>query len=87
LVRPGVATVVILQLLAIWNEFLYATVLVQDVAQKPLQPVIFNLVGQFNTNWPSLTAALTMAIIPVVLVYINMQKQFVAGLTQGALKG
>ncbi len=87
LVRPGIGTVVILQLLAVWNEFLYATVLIQDVNKKPLQPVIFNLVGQFNTNWPALTAALTMAIIPVVLVYINMQKQFVAGLTQGALKG
>ncbi|MBK8021555.1 MAG: carbohydrate ABC transporter permease [Chloroflexi bacterium] len=87
LVRPGVGTVVILQLLSVWNEFLYATVLIQDPALKPLTPTIFNLVGQFNTNWTSLTAALTMAIIPVVLVYINMQKQFVAGLTQGALKG
>lgn len=87
LVRPGVGTVVILQLLSVWNEFLYATVLIQDVRLKPLQPMIFNLVGQFNTNWTSLTAALTMAILPVVLVYINMQKQFVAGLTQGALKG
>lgn len=87
LVRPGVGTVIILQFLALWNEFLYATVLIQDIDNKPLQPVIFNLVGQFNTNWTSLTAALTMAIIPVLLVYINMQKQFVAGLTQGALKG
>lgn len=87
LVRPGVGTVIILQFLSLWNEFLYATVLIQDINNKPLQPVIFNLVGQFNTNWTSLTAALTMAIIPVLLVYINMQKQFVAGLTQGAIKG
>jgi ABC-type glycerol-3-phosphate transport system permease component len=87
LVRPGIGTVVILQFLSVWNEFLYATVLIRDTNIKPLTPVIFNLVGQFNTNWPSLAAALTMAIVPVVLVYINMQKQFVAGLTQGALKG
>lgn len=87
LVRPGIGTVVILQFLALWNEFLYATVLIQDSAKQPLQPVIFNLVGQFNTNWPSLAASLTMAIVPVVIVYINMQKQFVAGLTQGAVKG
>jgi ABC-type glycerol-3-phosphate transport system permease component len=87
LARAGVGTVIILQFLAIWNEFLYANVLLQDPAKQPLQPVIFNLVGQFNTNWTSLTAALTMAIIPVVVVYIRMQKQFVAGLTQGALKG
>jgi ABC-type glycerol-3-phosphate transport system permease component len=87
LARAGVGTVVILQFLAIWNEFIYANVLIQDPSKQPLQPVIFNLVGQFNTNWPSLTAALTMAIVPVVLVYIRMQKQFVAGLTQGAIKG
>lgn len=87
LARAGVGTVVILQFLALWNEFIYANVLIQDPAKQPLQPVIFNLVGQFNTNWPSLTAALTMAIIPVVLVYVRMQKQFVAGLTQGAVKG
>jgi ABC-type glycerol-3-phosphate transport system permease component len=87
LARAGVGTVVILQFLAIWNEFIYANVLLQDPSKQPLQPVIFNLVGQFNTNWPSLTAALTMAIVPVVVVYIRMQKQFVAGLTQGAIKG
>ncbi len=87
LVRPGVGTVIILQFLSIWNEFLYAAVLLQDANKQPLQPAIFNLVGQFSTDWTSLAAALTMAIIPVVLVYVNMQKQFVAGLTQGALKG
>jgi ABC-type glycerol-3-phosphate transport system permease component len=79
--------VVILQFLSLWNEFLYATVLLQDSAKQPLQPAIYNLVGQFSTDWTSLAAALTMAIIPVVLVYVNMQKQFVAGLTQGAIKG
>jgi ABC-type glycerol-3-phosphate transport system permease component len=87
LVRPGVGTVIILQFLSIWNEFLYATVLLQNAAKQPLQPAIYNLVGQFSTDWTSLAAALTMAIIPVVVVYVNMQKQFVAGLTQGAIKG
>ena len=86
LVRPGIGTVVILQFLSLWNEFLYATVLIQNSAKYPLQPTIFNLVGQYSTNWPLLAAALTMAIVPIVLVYVNMQKQMVAGLTQGALK-
>ncbi len=87
LVKPGIGTVVILQFLALWNEFLYATVLIQSSALQPLQPAIFNLVGQYSTNWTLLAASLTMAITPIVIVYINMQKQFVAGLTQGALKG
>jgi ABC-type glycerol-3-phosphate transport system permease component len=86
LVRPGIGTVIILQFLAIWNEFLYATVLIQSATKQPLQPSIFNLIGQYSSNWTLLAASLTMAIVPIVLVYINMQKQFVAGLTQGALR-
>jgi ABC-type glycerol-3-phosphate transport system permease component len=42
--------------------------------------------GQYNTDWPTLTAGLTMSIAPVVLVYVWMQRQFVAGLTLGAVK-
>ena len=64
----------------------YANVLLQDPNKHPLQPVIFNLVGQFNTPWNLLTAALVMAILPVVIVYVRMQKKFAAGLTLGAIK-
>lgn len=86
LVKPGIGTVVILQFLSLWNEFLYAVVLIQSNFLMPLQPAIFNLVGRYSTNWTGLAAALTMAILPIVIVYVNMQKQFVAGLTQGALR-
>ena len=86
LVKPGIGTVVILQFLSLWNEFLYAVVLIQSTPLMPLQPAIFNLVGRYSTDWTGLAAALTMAILPIVIVYVNMQKQFVAGLTQGALR-
>lgn len=86
LVRPGIGTVIILQFLSVWNEFLYAVVLIQSDIKMPLQPAIFNLVGKYSTNWTLLAASLTMAILPIVIVYVNMQKQFVAGLTQGALR-
>lgn len=86
LVRPGIGTVVILQFLSIWNEFLYAAVLIQSNAKQPLQPTIFHLIGKYTTNWTLLAASITMAILPIVIVYVNMQKQFVAGLTQGALR-
>jgi ABC-type glycerol-3-phosphate transport system permease component len=86
LVRPGIGTVVILQFLSLWNEFLYATVLISNSSKYPLQPTIYNLVGQYSTNWTLLAASLVMAIVPIVAVYVNMQKQMVAGLTQGALR-
>src|SRR5262245_7794361 len=86
LAKAGVGTVVILQFLSLWNEFLYANVLLQDPNKHPLQPVIFNLVGQFNTPWNVLTAALVIAIVPVVIVYVRSQQRFAARLRLGAIK-
>jgi len=86
LARPGVATVVIFQSLSTWNEFLYANTVIQTPDALPLQPVLFSLAGQYSTDWPVLTAALTMAVVPVVVVYVRMQRQFVAGMTLGAVK-
>jgi ABC-type glycerol-3-phosphate transport system permease component len=86
LARPGLATVIIFQFLQTWNEFLYANTVLRDTGKLPLQPVLFSLVGQYNTDWPTLTAGLTMSIVPVIIVYVWMQRQFVAGLTLGAVK-
>ena len=86
LARPGIATVVIFQFLQTWNEFLMANTVLQNTKLLPLQPVLFSLTGQYSTDWTTLTAGLTLSIIPVVLVYVRMQKQFVAGMTLGAVK-
>ena len=56
-------------------------------ALRPLQPAVFSLVGRYSTNWPALTAGLTISILPILIVYVLMQRQFVAGLTAGAIKG
>jgi ABC-type glycerol-3-phosphate transport system permease component len=86
LAKPGIATVVIFQALSTWNEFVYANTVIQSPDLLPLQPVLFTLTGQYSTNWPVLTAALTMAVVPVIVVYVRMQRQFVAGMTLGAVK-
>lgn len=86
LARPGLATVIIFQFLQTWNEFIYANTVLQNTEELPLQPVLFGLVGQYQTDWPTLCAGLTMSIVPVVLVYVWMQRQFVAGMTLGAVK-
>jgi ABC-type glycerol-3-phosphate transport system permease component len=86
LAGPGVATLVIFQFMFTWNEFLLANTLVQSPQNLPLQPVLFSLAGKYTTNWPVLTAALTISVVPIVAVYIRMQRQFVAGLTMGAVK-
>jgi ABC-type glycerol-3-phosphate transport system permease component len=87
LARPGIATVLIFQFMGTWNEFLYAATIVQTPKMRNLQPAIFSMVGRYSTNWPALTAALTLSILPIIIVYVFMQRQFVAGLTAGAVRG
>ena len=87
LTGPGVATVAILQVLTTWNELLFANSLIQDQTLQPMQPELYSLVGQYSTNWPAVTAALTIASIPMIVVYVVLQRRFVAGLAAGALNG
>ena len=86
LAAPGVATVVIFQFLSTWNEFLLAQTFISAPQFLPLQPVLYGVVGQHSTDWPLLTAALTMSVIPIIAVYVRMQRRFVAGMTLGAVK-
>jgi len=87
LARPGIATITIFQFMDTWNEFIFAATFLHSPTQRTLQPALFALVGRYSTNWPVLTAALTVSIIPTVTVYLILQKQFVTGLTAGAIKG
>lgn len=86
LAGPGVATLVIFQFMFTWNEFILANTLLQSPEKLPLQPVLFAMQGQYSTDWPVLTAALVISVVPIVIVYVRMQRQFVQGLTMGALK-
>lgn len=87
LARPGIATITIFQFMSTWNEFIFAATFIHDPVKRPLQPALFALVGRYSTNWPALTASLTLSLIPIVAVYLVMQREFVAGLTTGAIKG
>ena len=87
LAGPGVATVAIFQVLFTWNELMFANGLIQSQSLQPLQPALYTLVGAYSTNWPALTAALTVAVVPIIVFYVRMQKLFVAGITAGSLKG
>lgn len=87
LAKPGIATVLIFQFMGTWNEFIFAATFVHTPALRTLQPAIFSMVGRYSTNWPALTAALTISVLPIIIVYVFMQRQFVAGLTAGAIKG
>ena len=87
LAKPAIATLVIMNSLTIWNEFLLALVVLQDKAKMPIQRGLMVFQGTYITDYPLLMAGLTIATIPIVIVYLLMQKHIVKGIAAGALKG
>jgi ABC-type glycerol-3-phosphate transport system permease component len=87
LAKPGIATITIFQFMGTWNEFIFAATFVHTPELRTLQPTIFAMVGRYSTNWPALAAGLTISVLPIIIVYVFMQRHFVAGLTSGAVKG
>ena len=87
LARPGIATVVIIQSLHTWNEFMFSNTLIASPNLKTVQAAVFQAVGQYATDYTALCSGLIIALVPVVLVYLALQRQFISGLTAGALKG
>lgn len=87
LARPGIATVVIFQGMWMWNEYFLALLLIRSPELNTVPLGLVQFFGRFETSWTLLFAALTIVTLPVVLLYLLMQKQFIEGLTTGATKG
>lgn len=85
--RPAIATIVILNTLGVWNEFMLALVLFSETKLMPIQMGLSVFVGQYTTQYELLMAATSIMVLPVILVYIAMQKHFIQGITSGAIKG
>jgi multiple sugar transport system permease protein len=84
--KPAVGTVIIFSFLGTWDEFAWALTVLNDVDNRTLPIAIALFQGQHSTSWGLVFAASLIAIVPVLLVYILFQRNFVAGLTTGALK-
>jgi multiple sugar transport system permease protein len=84
---PGLVTTIIYSFIASWNEFMFALTLVQSVGKTPLTLGLYNFVGRYTTQWEFLTAAAFLAIIPVIVLFLLIEKNLVAGIVGGAVKG
>ena len=84
---PGLVTVIIYSFIASWNEFMFALTLVQSIGKTPLTLGLYNFVGRYTTQWEFLTGAAFLAILPVVFLFLLIEKQLVAGIVGGAVKG
>ena len=87
LMLPAVSTVGIYTFLQCWNELMFATVFISKEAYKTLPVGIQGLSGQYTTEWGPIGAALAMATIPTLIVYIFLSKQIQESFIAGAVKG
>jgi raffinose/stachyose/melibiose transport system permease protein len=87
LVRPGLATVVIVNVVPWWNDFFFPLLFIQSDTWKtiPLGMQIF--FGQHLINWSLVFSGMVLASLPLLIIYLLMSRQFIAGLTAGAVKG
>lgn len=87
LLRPPLASLAVLMTTWIYNDFFWAVVLIKTGAKRPVTSALNNLRGEFYTDYNLLAAGAIMAIIPTLLVFFLLRRQFVSGLTVGATKG
>lgn len=87
LMKPAFGTAAVLQFLLCWNEFQYAITLTVGNSSRTLPLALGYFTSMFSANYGALFAAITVSILPSILMYMLMQKQVVAGLTAGAVKG
>jgi raffinose/stachyose/melibiose transport system permease protein len=87
LLRPAIATITIYNLVPFWNDLWFPLIFISDDRAKTVLLGVTRLFGQYQTDWSRVLAVLTLSAIPVIALYLVASKQFIKGLTAGAVKG
>ncbi|HCN20856.1 MAG TPA: ABC transporter permease, partial [Arthrobacter bacterium] len=87
LCRPALAALATLEVVFIYNDYFWPLLLIQSGDRLPVTTAINNLQGTFLSNYNLLAAGATITVIPTLVIYLALQRHFVAGLTLGSSKG
>lgn len=87
LVRPMIGAFMLITFLGMWNNFISPQIVLQTADKQPLSVAIAQLRGVYKTDYGLLTAATVVSVLPVAALFLLLQKQFISGLTSGAVKG
>ena len=86
LLKPVTATVAILNVLWFWNDYLLPFLLLNRPEQRTLPLATFSFYGTYSANYGLLLAALVMTVVPIIIIYVFLQKFIQRGIVQGAIK-
>jgi len=85
--RPIIATVAVFALVHSWNSYLLPLTMLNSPQTYPWTLAVTDFATEYTTDWPSILAFITLTLLPAVIFFIVAQKQIIAGLTAGAVKG
>lgn len=86
LIRPALGTVMIMNFITAWNDFFFPLIFVQDDLKKTIPVGMLSLFGQYSTDLSMLFAGLTLSSLPMIALFFLASKQFMDGMTAGAVK-
>ncbi len=84
---PSIAATAIFLFVMTWNDLLYPLLFIQSSDKRTIPLALLSFQGEFQTNYPLLFAGVVLASVPILLLYVFLQRYFVAGMTAGAVKG
>jgi raffinose/stachyose/melibiose transport system permease protein len=87
LIRPALATVAIFNMIPIWNDFWWPLILLRQESVRTIPLGASLLFGEFSQNWTNILSVLTLASLPIIILYLLLASQFIKGMTAGAIKG
>ncbi|MGN8172432.1 carbohydrate ABC transporter permease [Agrobacterium tumefaciens] len=86
LVRPAMVIAAIQNVVPIWNDFFFPLIFIQNNNLKTLPQGLTAFMGEFGTDWGVLFSGLTLSALPIIILYIALSRQFINGMTAGAIK-
>ena len=86
LIRPAVATVAVFTMVPIWNDLWFPLILAPSEQTQTITLGVQQFVGQFATDWNAVLAALSLAVLPILVLYAVFSRQLIRGITAGAVK-
>ena len=86
LVRPAVATVAVFVMIPVWNDLWFPLILAPGESTKTVTLGAQQFLGQFVSDWNAILAALTLAMVPILILYLIFSRQLIRGITSGAVK-
>lgn len=86
LVKPALSIVAIVSFVNVWNDFFFPLIFINDKSKATITLAVSIFFGEYSDQWPLLFSGLTLAIAPTIILFLLFSRQFITGMTQGAIK-